>query len=350
MCINSCVDRFDPRLTNPDRRLVVEGRITTEPIYHWVFLTYDAGYNSRENNFDFLVKNATVWVEDLTDAKRYDFIDSQNDQSNLKTDVGFDYRSKDKFAAIIGHTYQLNIVTEDKSRYRSKPETVVATPKLEKVYWEYRPVAPGSNRPRGEFMVYADVLDSPKPNEFYKWESVHWFQQSYCRYWDTRPPGFFKDPCCGDCFDAVICNECSQIADDRLVNGKEIRKQFIAKVPYDNVQPYYLEVKQYSISEEVHRFWATVQLQAKNTGGLFDVTPKAIRGNLESITNPNEEVLGIFAASDVSEKILYVFRNQEALPPYEPIPETAQDTFRCFPCEESYNRSSTRPRGWISAR
>jgi hypothetical protein len=197
-------------------------------------------------------------------------------------------------------------------------------------------------------MVYTDLQDSPTPNEYYKWEAVHWYQAYFCRYWDIRsdPPQFFKDPCCGDCYELSICYDCSQIASDELVNGRELRKKFIARVPYDNTNPYYLAIKQYSISEEVYRFWNIVQQQAQNTGGLFDVTPKSIRGNMESISDANEEVLGVFSASDVHEKILYVNRNITGFKPFDPQPEVYKTTRTCYPCLESYNRSPNPPKGW----
>lgn len=346
--IVSCVDIYDPKLTNSTQRLVVEGRITTELDYHWIFLTYDAGYNSQENNFTILVKNAKVWITDNA-GNRYDFIDDQNQKSNLVTAIGFDYRSKDKFQAVVGRTYQLFIQTENGKQYRSKPETVREVPKLDKVYWEFRELPISFFTPRGEFLVYTDLQDSSTPNEYYKWEAIHWYQTSFCRYWVLRsdPPQFFKDRCCGDCYESSVCYDCSQIASDELVNGKELRKKFIARVPYDDVTPYYLAIKQFSISEEVHRFWNTVQQQAQNTGGLFDVTPKSVRGNMESVNNSEEEVLGIFSASDVSEKILYVNRNITKVKPFDPPSETYRTTNVCYPCLEAYNRSPNPPKGWV---
>ncbi len=343
----SCVDLYDPELSSESERLVIEGRVTTELDFQWVYLTYDAGYNSSETNFTNLVKTAKVWVQD-DKGNRYDFIDDTNLKGNVRTGVGFDYRSKDKFQAVVGRTYQLFIQTSNGKNYTSKPEKVKAVPPIDKVYWEFRELPAFGLNPKGEFSIYIDLKDSPATGEFYQWETIHQEQIEYCRYWDIRsdPPQFFRDKCCNDCWESSICQECKQFASDQFVNGKEVRKKYLGKAPYTNVTPYYLMVKQYSISEETFKFWSAVQAQTANSGGLFDATPKSVKGNLSNQNDAKEEVLGIFSACDVAEKVVYVDRNITGVKPFEPQGSAFRTTATCFACIESQTRSATPPKGW----
>jgi hypothetical protein len=348
--IGSCVDLYDPKLKNTQQRLVVESQITTELDYQWVDLTYDAGYNSTETNFNFLVKNAKIWITDNV-GNRYDFIDSKKEVQPIKANPGFDYRSQIKFQAVVGRTYQLFIQTENGKQYRSKPELVRAVPKLGKIYTEFKRLPTGFPNPIGEYSVFMDVQDSSTPDEYYRWESIHWEKLIYCQYFtdpNETPSRIYAQPCCQDCYEFKICKECSPIYSDRLTNGKEIKRQLIAKYPYDSLQPYYLRIRQYAISKDVYNFWNTVQIQAQNTGGLFDVTPKQVRGNMLSTNDPNEEVLGYFSASDVDEKVVYLERERADIKPFEAFIPIRFPV--CFPCQEFNNRSRVMPKDWIKRR
>jgi hypothetical protein len=347
--VASCVDLYDPNLKSTQQRLVVEAQITTELDFQWVDLTYDAGYNSVETNFNFLVKNAKVWITDNL-GNRYDFIDSKKEVQPIKATPGFDYRSQIKFQAVVGRTYQLFVQTENGKQYRSKPELVRAVPKLDKIYSEFKKLPPESPNPIGEFSVLTDLKDSPTPDEFYRWESVHWYQVDFCRYYSTdTSPYIHRQPCCQECYEFKICKECQPIASDRFTNGNEIKKQLIAKVPYNDLTQYYLKIRQYSISKETYNFWNTLQVQSQNTGGLFDVTPKQIKGNISSVKDANEEVLGYFSASDVVEKIIYFERNQLETKPYPPF-DTYIENPLCFQCQEFNNRTRVKPKDWVRRR
>ncbi|MFN3849667.1 MAG: DUF4249 domain-containing protein [Spirosomataceae bacterium] len=338
----SCIDVFDPKLKADKQRLVIESRITTEFDYQWVDLTFDAAYNSTTNNFSPVVKNAKVWVID-DKGNRYDFIDDRKPVASAKAPFGYDYRSKDKFQAKVGYSYQLYVETENGKRYRSKLEKVRPVPKLEKIYQEFRYLPQQFGNPIGEFLIFTDVNDSPEANEFYQWNSTHWKKLVYCQFTSlSNSPYIYAYKCCQDCFEFTICRDCQPIASDQFINGKTLKRQLLARVPYDSQDPYYLAIKQYSISEEIFTFWQTLKQQAENTGGLFDVNPKSIRGNIECISDPTEEALGYFSASDVSELITYIDRKlafPKPFPAYEPL-----EMPDCFRCDEVANRTRVRPK------
>ena len=59
-----------------------------------------------------------------------------------------------------------------------------------------------------------------------------------------------------------------------------------------------------SVSEEVYEFWKLVEALQRSTGSLFQPNAVTVRGNVFSVDNPEEEVLGVFAVSAVTRKIL----------------------------------------------
>lgn len=63
---------------------------------------------------------------------------------------------------------------------------------------------------------------------------------------------------------------------------------------------YSMLVKQYAISREEYEFWNTIKTMTENTGGLYDVTPISVTGNIMSLSDPEEIVLGFFSVSGVT--------------------------------------------------
>ncbi|MCU0409629.1 MAG: DUF4249 domain-containing protein, partial [Bacteroidales bacterium] len=53
-------------------------------------------------------------------------------------------------------------------------------------------------------------------------------------------------------------------------------------------------------------FWRKVSSISQNTGNLYDRMPSAIRSNIRCTSHPEEQVLGYFSVSSVTEKRLFV--------------------------------------------
>ena len=69
---------------------------------------------------------------------------------------------------------------------------------------------------------------------------------------------------------------------------------------------YSMLVKQYSMSREEYEFWDKIRTMSQNTGGLYDVTPVSVTGNIQCLTDPAEVVLGFFSVSGVSYKRIFI--------------------------------------------
>jgi hypothetical protein len=346
----SCVNLYDPGLKASERRLVVESQLTTRNEFQYIYLTYDSGYNGEETNFKFLVRKAKVNITD-DQGKIFEFFDEIPASNQIKTPEGFNYRSVNKFQAVVGRKYKINIETVEGNKYESTFETVTKTSPINKTYTDFKAAAEPSTI-AGNFNLYIDSKDEAKSTDFYMWRTKHIKQINYCREWYIYGQGGdvtqrFVDPCCQPCYETEICDDCYELANDRLVNGNNIIKQYVATVPYKDATPYYMIVSQYSLSEGAYRYWNALQKQSKNSGGLFDATPQSVKGNLRNINNPEEQVLGYFTVSDVHDQYIYVNRNINTPKPkaFEEY-STFQKTSVCFPCQESYNRTKIAPPGW----
>jgi hypothetical protein len=353
LAVLACVDLYDPGLSGTNPRLVVECHITTQADYQYVYLTFDAPFNNTSNIFTNPVRRAKVSITD-SNGQQYEFFDDPTPSNKINTKEGYNYRSFEKFAAQIGHTYTLNIETLIGQKYQAISDKVSPVTAIEKVHTKFRQLPVGSKLV-GTFDVYIDSPDPATETNFYKWDSFHVFQQGFCREWyvfgrDGSVTVSNVDRCCGSCFQKELCDECYQLGNDKLINGKKIVGQYITSVPYSDITPYYLSIRQFGLSEAAYRYWKTVQEQSKNSGGLFDATPKSIKGNIRSLSQANEEVLGFFMATDVKQTNINIDRNLANPKPRVVLPYVGTNwiiTPDCYPCQESYNRSKTPPPGWL---
>lgn len=347
----ACIDKYDPKLNSSQLRLVIDCQLTSKLDFQYVYLTYDAPYNSEGNNFKNLVNRAKIKIID-DQGKVFEFYDQIESNNQIITREGYNYRSVEKIKAQLGRKYKLSVEILDGRKYESSFESIVSVSKIEKVSTEFREL-PLFSRLRGQYNVFIDTQDSPENKNFYKWDTYHVKQINYCREWYIFGQGgavtqSLVDNCCEPCYEKIKVDDIYELANDRLINGNKITKKYVTSVPFDNTTPYYLVVNQYSLTENAFKYWSTVKAQSKNSGGLFDATPQSIKGNLKNISNEEEEVLGLFYVSDVSELEININRNRTNPKPISSASYSVGWTKsgECYPCQEKFNRTKIKPEGF----
>jgi hypothetical protein len=73
---------------------------------------------------------------------------------------------------------------------------------------------------------------------------------------------------------------------------------------------YSINVQQSGLSEEAYSYWLNLYKTTENMGGLFDPMPGQITGNMKSISDPSELVIGFFSISTVEEKRIFIRRDE----------------------------------------
>lgn len=166
--------------------------------------------------------------------------------------------------------------------------------------------------PMDGFFIYAVVNDPRGLGNYYRWQSDGIFE-------------FFSltdNPNIKQCWAPVPRLESSiDIIDDMYTDGKQFR-QLICIVPYDRPTQYLVKIRQQSLTERAHEFWATSLAQQVNSGSLFDPPPSPIHGNVANVNDENDRALGFFGASAIFPTSLLLERFKEAgmVPPARAIP------------------------------
>jgi hypothetical protein len=126
------------------------------------------------------------------------------------------------------------------------------------------------------------------------------------------------------------------------VTDFEFKRQELGIIPITSMHfydRYYIEVQQLSLSDEAYDYWNLVEQQQSGSTNIFQPNAIKIKGNIECISNPTEEVLGFFEVSGVRSKSLFI---DESELPY-PIPDIDVVRYSC----ESYFLNSTTIQPWF---
>ncbi len=340
----TCIQPVDLDVPDRDDGIVVAASLTTVKGQQEVRLTRLARYDTRALNYP--VTAAKVWV--LNDAgQRQDYVEDAKNR-------GWYFPANREFVGEVGKTYVLHILTSDQRKYESSQETIRPIAPITKVYPEPIQLEDAKlGNPIIGYNILLDTEDSPNKGDYYRWSWVHYEQLVYCRQFEGVPYGGGAETlvgltCCEPCWDIVRCyRNCTNVLSDALVNGKKITRQPITNVPYCN-RDYYIEIQQRVISRDAYNYWRAVNQLSSNNGSLFDAAPAAIRGNVKCTSNPEEEALGLFEASALSENGFFVERTQSAVPAIvncAPYPVTA-NPLTCAACVESAFRTKIKPKFW----
>ncbi|SEF54600.1 DUF4249 domain-containing protein [Algoriphagus boritolerans] len=300
----ACIDPYEVTVPDGQQLLTVEGLIHTGPGPHAITLTRSDTYGSVFEGLIRPVTGATVVVRD--DEGRITFLaEGQDSRGSYFTPVGFQ--------AEIGKSYTLQIQTADERVYTSLPERVESVPEIEDIGVKTVTIpVEGEIIPRSGVQLISEINDPADQNNFYFWRLspvVHVLEARPDLFTDREFRTSAPKDCCSVCYRTESTgNQSLFIAQDDNFNGLNTRipAAFIEDNGLRFVNTLRVDLKQYAISQEAFRFLRLVKQQAEISGSIFDPPPATIRGNMISLDNPDEVVLGYFMAAGESTRRIYI--------------------------------------------
>jgi Domain of unknown function (DUF4249) len=302
--IMSCIDPLDIIIDKEVNILIVEGAITTQPGPHYIRLSRSAKYGSIFDGFIRPVKRAKVIIRD-SDGNNFQ-LSEWVDAAGIGNGT---YSTPYGFLPAIGKSYTLLITASDGAEYISLPETIIKASEILKLSAEFRSIPRVNDAPQTGLDVYATFQDNPERQNFYMWKNtgtyqINTFPENYVR--PALDGGLdIPDPkdCCRTCWVAERSADRSlQLLRDNNVNGNIVKDQaaFIEDDGNRFDDKYLVRIEQHTLSREAYQFFSLLKNQIGINGDIFDPPPATLRGNMINLTNPDENVIGYFRASDVS--------------------------------------------------
>lgn len=206
--------------------------------------------------------------------------------------------------------YQLSITTSDGNKYLSDLVTPKTAPPIDSLTWQLvnDPVTAAQ-----AINVFVNAHDPANNTRYYRWEFIETWQNRsvYQTFWGLKNDTIYfleSGESTYNCWssahsNSILLGSSVNLAAD-VISQAQIAS-FQQNDPKMDVK-YSMLVKQYPLDFEAYTYWLTIQKNSQTLGGLFDVQPAQIVGNVHSITNPNNPVIGYVSASSIQEMRLFI--------------------------------------------
>ena len=223
------------------------------------------------------------------------------------------YRSIDTLNLNPQLEYRLSIQTSNGEKYLSELVPYKITPPIDSVSW----VLNGDN----SVNIFVSTHDPANNTRYYQWSYDQTYEYTASEeslyYWDKdtipnqlvmRTPSQQVYYCWqnGSSTNILIDNT-SKLTSD------VVYLQPVNYIPPNNVQisvMYSILVKQYALTNGGYSFLSLMQSNTESLGSIFDAQPSQITGNIHSLTNPTEQVIGYVSAGTVQSKRIFISRSQ----------------------------------------
>jgi len=372
--LQQCVEPFTPEINRYSDLLVVDGTLTDELGRQVITVSRTSDYSGGR----FIPENGcTVTVQD--------------DQGNI---FPFERKGRGRYEAEFyqgdlqyGRAYMLRVIANDGEVFESNYQTLTPAPPIDSVTAVYEPKATVEN-PDGlkGYQFFVSTSDPTGNTRFYRWsmEETWEYHAPFTLYamWDGEWHFDFAFPDdrsrCWKTMDVpgIFTGTTRDISEDIL---KNVKLNYVSTQSDRLKWRYSLLVREYALSAEAYEFWNGLQKQTQETGGLYELQPYMIKGNITCTSNPGETALGFFSASGVSKKRVFVYPPSDfvseppcvgdtinARNPIEDYPESAYPVYlyeiqqptggvahqlaaaerRCFDCLER-GGTNIRPDFWV---
>jgi hypothetical protein len=173
--------------------------------------------------------------------------------------------------------------------------------------------------------IYANTHDPQNNTRYYRWDFTEtWiFHSNYAS-------GFYSngDTVLGRGINQQIYTCWGNNASSTIILGSsaKLTKDVIVNSPITSIgstseklgSEYSILVRQYALTGDAYNFWDNLKKNTEQLGGIFDAQPSQINGNIHSITNPLEPVIGYISVGSTTNQRIFI-KNQQ-LPAWLPTP------------------------------
>jgi hypothetical protein len=107
----------------------------------------------------------------------------------------------------------------------------------------------------------------------------------------------------------IMVGSTKRLAEDRVDNFP------LVHIPTGSIKlsvKYSILLKQEVLTEDAYNYWFNLQRNTESLGGLFDPLPSEIPGNIHSVSDPAEAVIGYFSGGSSVDKRIFI--NPQDLP------------------------------------
>ena len=299
----SCIQRFDPEIKSTDAvKYVITGQVNSGDDVQRINIGTSSPISKPE------IIPVTGCSVKIIDAKGNEYPATDVWSGNYDVTIP-------KSELVPGNAFKVDILIPGGTHIISDFDQIQSGPPVDSVYYEVQSLPTSSPVEFTDgIQFYVDLnagnytcrnyrYDVVETYEYHTKYPIEWWYNGRLRH--TSPPDSSK----------MVCWRTSTLRDVYMISTKELAENTYKKYPLnfvDNqssarlVYGYSLLVRQYTMSDEAFKYWEKIRVNSQEQGGLYESQPMSIKGNLHNVTNPDQDVLGFFSATTVSQKRIFV--------------------------------------------
>lgn len=283
-----CKKTYNPNLKDSDKGvLVVEGNI--DPGNDSTFVRLTRTVNVNDTATIKVENSALVTVEGSDNTSRVLSFKTSGFYvaAGLNLNIGADYR--------------LRIKTTSGEEYLSDYVQAKRSPVIDSLTWNLDTIGLHLN---------VHTHDPSNATTYYRWDCVEAWMIRMPFYAEVMyangiiRPALWPQDNMWECWtydstESLILANSEALSND-IISYKEIRT-----IPYHNAKinwQYGILTKQYAIDKQAYDFFTLMKDNTENIGGLFSAQPFELKGNIRSVKDTSQYVLGYITCSTVSKE------------------------------------------------
>lgn len=204
-------------------------------------------------------------------------------------------------------TYRLVINTSDGSQYLSDFVEVKQTPAIDSLNF----LQPG------DLTIYVNTHDPANATKYYRWEYIEtalYTAEGLSEIGVNNGLMYFRDSTnqIYNCWH--ITNSTDILVGSTAALTEDVVNQYpVITIPQNSEKAglrYSILVKQYAITQPAYSYYQILKKNTEQQGSIFDAQPSQLKGNIHSVNDPGETVIGFVTAGNVSEQRLFIRNDQ----------------------------------------
>ncbi len=205
--------------------------------------------------------------------------------------------------------YRLKITTSSGEDYASDFVEMKQTPPIDSLSWQQQ----------NDVMIYVNTHDPSNNTKYYRWDYTETWQYTsplqselgvengMIFYVEDHPLEQRYNCWSSDISSNILLGSSVALSQDVISMAP------VATVPQNSVKiniRYSILVKQYALTDEAYQYFQILKKNTENLGSIFDAQPSQLIGNIHSVKDPTEVVIGYFTASSVQQKRLFISKDE----------------------------------------
>jgi hypothetical protein len=213
------------------------------------------------------------------------------------------------------HKYRLDIKTSGGKQYLSDYVEVVNSPPIDSIHYDTQGSVsgPGLN-------IYANTHDANNKARYFRWDYQEtWvirsaFLSAFKSNGDTVLGRDLANDNINVCWPSdtsttIVLGSSAKLSQNIIVNNPIIS---IGSTSEKLGFEYSILVRQYALTVDAYNFYTNLKKNTEQLGSIFDAQPSQISGNIHSVTNPTEPVIGYISVGSIASRRIFI--SNRALP------------------------------------